>query len=221
MKPSTTPKPHLNEDGPTHLIMDKLRTGARDRIRGRRRRACAVSVLVAGLLTGVVGCSQGQPTANEADSAYSTAVVEHHAQTLQILDLSLGRPGVTDQMGTLADATRKQMFTEARAASRRLRTWHRPVPTTALEHRDMNTRQHYDTTVPGVLSAAQMTELMRTHHGFLAAWLDDLVAHERGAITLAKQELAAGQDPTTLTIAREDLRSHQERLAKLVALQPD
>jgi len=177
------------------------------------------AVLLVSTLGAVAGCSRGGAGPNAADRTYAEQVVEHHAQTLQILDLALGRPGVTSHMGAVADGTRRDMFAEASKATRRLRSWHLAVPVTALEHHEVDTRPHYDQSVPGMLSADDLAALQHTRDGdFVAAWLGRLVSHEAGAVRLAGAEVAHGADPGTVAVARADLAQHRHRLTALRAL---
>ena len=178
-----------------------------------------VTALLFGVLGSATACSREDPSPNSADRAYTTRVVEHHAQTLQILDLSLGRPGVAAQLGAVADTTRREMFAEANKATRRLRAWHVPVPVTALEHHEMTTEPHYDQAIPGMLSARELDALQRTgNQRFVGAWLGRLISHEAGAVRLAGVELAQGADRATLAAADADMARHRHRLAVLRTL---
>ena len=178
-----------------------------------------VTALLIGVLGSTTACSSKDPSPNSADRAYTTRVVEHHAQTLQILDLSLGRPGVSPRLGAVADTTRRDMFAEANKATRRLRAWRAPVPVTALEHHEMTTEPHYDQAIPGMLTARELDALQHARNRrFVDAWLGRLISHEAGAVRLARDELAQGADPATLAAADADVARHRHRLAVLRTL---
>jgi len=187
--------------------------------RSSARTPPVLTALLIGLLGSAAACSSEEPSANGADRVYTTRVIEHHAQTLQILDLALGRPGVSVDLGAVADTTRREMFSEANKATRRLRTWHARVPATALEHHEIATNPHYDQAIPGMLSARELASLQHTRNGkFVVAWLDRLISHEAGAVQLARVEVAEGSDRATLAAADADVAQHRHRLAALRGL---
>ena len=183
------------------------------------RTLLAVAVPLTAVLGSTAACSSEDSRPNAADRAYTTRVVEHHAQTLQILDLALGRPGLSSRVGSVADTTRREMFSEANTATRRLRAWHAPIPVTALEHHEMTSKPHFDPSIPGMLSARDLASLQHTKNGkFLSAWFGRLISHEAGAVQLARIELADGSDQATVAAARADMSRHRQRLAVLRSL---
>jgi uncharacterized protein (DUF305 family) len=175
--------------------------------------ATAIAVLVS-------GCAHGEADEpNDADVAYAGGLVSHHAQTLQLLDLTIGRSRLGDEVGRLADGTRDQRFDEAGTARSWLEKWGRPVPRTALEHSHDPDSITYDTTVPGVVSREDLRTLdaMRGER-FTKAWLRTLIDHERGAVRLAAEAAAKGQDPEVVEFAERDRDAHEEQVSRLQRL---
>ena len=184
----------------------------------RRRPTCAVLAVLAtaALLTGCTGDGQVGPDA--ADTAYATSVVGHHAQTLALLDLTLGRDGLDPRIGTFADRARTDLFAEVDATTRRLETWGEEIPRTALEHTH-DESVSYDTSIAGVLSNDSMRTLERTTGpAFERAWLRALVAHERGAVEIAEEAVENGRDAAAVAAARKDERVHADRITALEEL---
>ncbi len=192
----------------------------RDRRAPLRRLTAAVLgvTATAGLLA---GCGGSDPDGfNEADTAYATGLVSHHAQTLQLLDLTLGRENLDPQIGTLADQTRQARFGEAAAAQKWLKRWGKQVPKTALEHDHDQDGVTYDTSVPGILSIDEMHTLEQTRgRAFAQAWLRDLIAHEQGAVKLAADAAKHGQNADVVAFAKKDEQAHQRQVAQLKRLQ--
>lgn len=185
----------------------------------RRLTAAVLGVTVpAGLL---VGCGGSNPDGfNEADATYATGLVSHHAQTLQLLDLTLGRDNLDPQFGTLADESRQARFDEAATAQRWLKTWGKQVPKTVLEHDHDQGGVTYDTSIPGVLSSAELHSLERAKGAaFAQAWLRKLIAHEQGAVKLAADAIEDGQNAKVVAFARKDEKAHQQQVAQLERLQ--
>jgi uncharacterized protein (DUF305 family) len=185
-----------------------------------RRLTAAVlgATATAGLLT---GCGGSDPNSfNEADTAYATGLVNHHAQTLQLLDLTLGRDDLAPRIGSLADQTRQARFDEAAAAKKWLERWGKKVPKTALEHTHDQDGVTYDTSLPGVLSSDEMHTVERTRGmAFVQAWLRALIAHEQGAVELAADAAKHGQNADVVAFAKKDQKAHEQQVAQLERLQ--
>ena len=184
--------------------------------RPRRPTRAVLSVLATALLTGCTGGREGGPDA--ADTAYATSVVSHHAQTLALLDLTLGRDGLDPRIGTFADEARGDLFAEVDATEKRLDRWGEKVPRTALEHLH-DESVTYDTSIAGVLGNESMHSLEQaTGPAFERAWLRALLAHERGAVALAEEAVEHGRDEAAVAAARKDEQVHANRIAVLEGL---
>ena len=178
-----------------------------------KRPAVAMIVLLGSGLLG--GCGSNPEGYNDADVTYATDVTSHHAQTLQVLDLSLGRQSLDPELGALADETRQQLFAEVDVTQKWLRTNDRPIPKTALQHTHDDT-QSYDTSIPGMLSSDQMHKLEKSRNrNFQAAWLHALITHEEGAVELAQAAVDEAQNAELTKTAEADLEYHEGQLAKL------
>jgi uncharacterized protein (DUF305 family) len=167
----------------------------------------------------LVACTgRGNDGPNAADTAYATSVVTHHAQTLALLDLTLGRHGLDPRIGTFADEARGDLFAEVDATKKRLDRWGEKVPRTALEHTHGESVT-YDTSIAGVLSNESMHSLEQaTGPAFDRAWLRALLGHERGAVALAEEAAENGRDAAAVAAARRDEQVHADRIAVLEGL---
>ena len=165
----------------------------------------------------LAACGGGGPNAVERD--YAAQVVSHHAQTIALLDLTLGRDNLDPRLGAYADRTRTELFSEVDAAEKRLERWGEPVPQTALEHAHDQDGVTYDTSIPGVLSNDVVHSLeTTTGRSFQGAWLRRLVSHERGAVRLARRAVGEGENAAAIAAAQQDLEAHQHRVATLEGL---
>lgn len=188
--------------------------------RFRTRRPVRAALGVTATLALLAGCGRGNSDeANAVDTEYATSLVNHHAQTLQLLDLTLGRDGLDPRVGTFADQARSELFAEVNATTKRLEGWGEKVPKTALEHTHDNTHDNtvtHDTSIAGVLSNDEMHALEQAEgQAFEQAWLRELIAHEEGAVELATEAAEAGQNATAVTFAEEDKKVHEGRVADL------
>jgi uncharacterized protein (DUF305 family) len=190
------------------------RTQRRHAPAGTARRAPALTTVVVGLAV-VGGCGSDPDAYNDADVTYATDVTSHHAQTLQVLDLSLGRQTLDPDLGTLADETRQRLFAEVDVTQKWLKDNDQPVPKTALQHTHSDEKT-YDTTIPGVLTEDRLHRLENTSdRNFQAAWLDALITQEEGAVELARAAVDDARNAAIAKAAEADLEHHQEQLAEL------
>lgn len=182
--------------------------------RTRRRRIASICLTSASLVA-TAACG-GDPTAvSDADVEYATAVTSHHAQTLQLLDLSLGRSEVSPRLGALADRTRQRLFAEVGTTQKWLKQWGEPVPATTLEHTHDESR-HYDTSAPGMLATEDLHALQDVRGPrFTRGWLGGLIQLERGAIETAQRAVTDGQNAAVVKAARADLAFHRSQLEEL------
>lgn len=172
----------------------------------------APTVVLLSLLT---GCGADPNGYNDTDVAYAVDVTSHHAQTLHVLDLSLGRESLDPGLGALADETRQRLFDEVNGTQKWLKANDQSVPKTALQHSHADD-QNYDTSIPGMLSADQLHDLEQADDAeFQSAWLDALIAHEVGAVELAQSAVEGAQNADLTKVAEADLNHHRQQLAKL------
>jgi uncharacterized protein (DUF305 family) len=177
----------------------------------------AVVATVAGGVLG--GCGSDPDGVNEADTRFATHQVAHHAQTVHLLNLSLGRDAVSREASVLSDDTRARHLTEIGTLSRWLRSHDVPVPDTGLAHADEGEAVEFDTSVPGVLAADEVDAVQDSGAAtFEDAWLDALVKHERGAVRIAEAEIEDGHNAAMVAFAEKDRTAHARRLARLRGL---
>lgn len=185
----------------------------------RSRRTTTASVKAtagaAAALALLAGCGSDSDGYNDADLTYATDVTAHHAQTLQVLDLSLARGQLDPDLAVLADETRQRLFAEVNLTQKWLKDNDQPVPKTALQHTH-DDEQTYDTSIPGMLSAEQLHDLeSASDRTFQTAWLDALITHEEGAVELAQAAVDDAQNTALAKTAEADLEHHQDQLATL------
>ena len=186
----------------------------------RRQRVAAVVVVAALNASVLVACSDdasGDPKGvNDADVTYASSVVAHHAQSVQLLNLSLRHLDAGPEVGAWVDAARTRRFRELRAGQHMLRSWDEKVPETGLGHADEGKHLVFDTGIPGVLAAEDVRAIERAKGvGFVRAWLNGLIDHELGAVRLAETEIAGGQNAKTVAVAEKDRAAHAAQVDRL------
>jgi uncharacterized protein (DUF305 family) len=224
MRPGHSPRPSKTTIGDmsTHVLQTS-RQPVSPETPVLRRRADGQRVVVlcatAAVVVALASCGADAAGHNQADTDYAGDLVAQHAQTVHLLNLSVGRPAVSAEAGLMADAARTRHLNELATGSRMLRRWSEEVPETGLEHSDEGRHVQFDTSIPGVLSG-QRIEALENKDGptFERQWLRDLIVHEKGAIKLAATEAEDGQNANAVEFAKRDKAAHESSLRRLRGL---
>ena len=167
-----------------------------------------VTVMSAGLLAG--GCSTADH--NDADVAFATDMIGHHAQAIQMANFTIGREGVDPRIARLAEEIRVDQTREIDTMSGWLRDWDEPVPETGFATGDGHTHSddpygamgggHPD--MPGMMSADELRTLAEARADeFDALWIQMMVAHHEGAIQMAQEVQDEGRSEDVADLAGE------------------
>ncbi|CAM3781842.1 DUF305 domain-containing protein [Tsukamurella ocularis] len=144
---------------------------------------------------------------NDADVEFATMMYPHHAQAVEMAELVAGK-GARPEVVELAAEIQGAQQPEMDAFARLLAQWGKPAPTASMEH-----------AMDGMMTPAQMGKL-RTLRGadFDREWLTMMIAHHRGAITMADTELAKGVDPENRKLAEQIKTGQQAEIARMEKL---
>ncbi|VXB09587.1 DUF305 domain-containing protein [Nocardioides sp. AX2bis] len=174
------------------------RTPARPRTTRRPRRvrtaaAAALLVLTAPVLA---ACGAGEDH-NEADVAFATEMIPHHAQAVEMAAMVDGKD-VSPEVADLAAEIAAAQDPEIETMSGWLEEWGEPVP-------DSDQAMSGDMAgMTGMMSADQMASLEAAEGAaFETSWLELMREHHRGAVEMARAEQADGQDPEAVALAEE------------------
>ena len=159
-----------------------------------------VATVVVGVLTAVAslaGC--GSEGHNEADVEFATAMVEHHAQAIQMANFTIGRDGLDPRIAELAEEIRLSQTAEIDEMAGFLRSWGEEVPETGFATGDSHSHDdemvggdHAD--MPGMMSAAEMEELAAAQgDAFAGQWMRMMIEHHQGALTMIDELQADGE----------------------------
>ncbi len=178
----------------------------------------ALAAVAAALTMSLAGCSASGSSSdskghNEADVEFSSDMIQHHAQALQMVDLTLGReldPEVVD----LTDQIRAAQAPEIEKMADWLEEWGEPVPATSRDHAHADGHgesMEVDADMPGMMSADEMAALeeARTEE-FQDMWLEMMVEHHEGAVEMAEAEVEDGENAEAISLA-EDIIDAQEK----------
>jgi uncharacterized protein (DUF305 family) len=189
------------------------------------RLALTALALTLGLASGLAGCggqtdgdgrADGAATDhNEADVAFAGDMIQHHAQALAMVDLTVERQ-LDPEVQALAEDIRAAQGPEIETMTDWLTEWGEPVPATVRDHVNAEDDhggehggdgEHGDDTgmdMPGMMSDEQMDELEAAPDGeFQDLFLQMMIEHHEGAIEMAVTEQEDGRYPPATTLAGE------------------
>ena len=175
----------------------------------------ALTVAVLGLALVLAGCSNdetGESSGkgfNDSDIAFATDMIQHHAQALQMVDLTLGRD-VDPEVQLLADDIRAAQAPEIEKMADWLQDWEQPVPETVRDHANAHGEgMDMNLDMPGMMSPGDLESLERAEGtDFQQMWLEMMIEHHEGAIEMADEEQENGEHPQAVAMA-EDIADAQ------------
>jgi len=178
-----------------------------------------VAVLVSAIALSLTGCGNdddAQPSDvrtasdgelfNDADVEFATAMIPHHAQALEMVDLTVGRD-LSPEVQALAAQIREAQAPEVEQMSDWLTSWDEPVPETSLNHANAEGEGHDmegmdSDEMPGMMSADEMDELEAAPDAeFEAMFLEMMIEHHEGAVEMAETEQSDGEYAEAVTLA--------------------
>ena len=196
------------------------------------RALLVVTVLPLLLLTTLTACGDDSTpqvlsdTEHSAqDVAFAGEMLQHHAQALAMVDLTLERPLEAD-VAALAEQIRDAQAPEIELMTDWLVAWDEPVPATGRDHSlaghgdhppseamaELEGREAHEGhdmgSMPGMLTSAQLASLEEaSDQEFTALWLELMIAHHEGAVEMARAQQATGTFRPAVELAEEIERS--------------
>lgn len=144
---------------------------------------------------------------NEADIAFASMMIPHHRQALEMADLV---PSHTKdpELTALAAKIRTAQDPEITQMSQWLTGWGAPVPDPAEMH-------HGD----GMMSMEDMAKLGAAKDAaFDRLWLELMIQHHEGAVTMSRTELAQGSNAAAKALAQAIIDGQTAEIATMKAM---
>ncbi len=197
----------------------------------------ALAALTLTLTLGLAGCaddgaaddggnSRGETSAtehNDTDVTFATDMMQHHAQALQMVDMTVGRD-LDPDFEEITTAIRDAQGPEIETMTDWLQDWNEEVPSTVRDHvnshdgdegtdEGMAGMDGMDDTgmeMPGMMSPEDMTSLENAPDSeFQDMWLTMMIEHHEGAIEMARTEQSEGKYAPAVELA-DDIAAAQE-----------
>ncbi len=147
-----------------------------------------------------------QPSAehNEADVAFAQRMIAHHRQTIEMSGMALSKPA-SPEVKSLASRIVSAQEPEIDKMTAWLEDWGQPVEP-----------QHGGRGGHGMLSEAEMTQLRQASGpAFDRLFLEGMIHHHEGGVTMSQEELNKGQYPDAKELARQIIAGQQAEISEM------
>lgn len=156
---------------------------------------------------------------NDADVAFATDMLQHHAQALSMVDLTQGRT-LDPEVQQLAEDIREAQGPEIETFTDWLTDWDEGIPETMRDHANAgqgddvgDSMDGMDSDMPGMMTADDMTALQDAPDAdFQTMWLDMMVEHHTGAVDMAKTQTEDGEYKPAIDLATDIITSQTDEI---------
>ncbi|WP_168707540.1 DUF305 domain-containing protein [Gordonia paraffinivorans] len=159
----------------------------------------------------------GASSHNQADVEFTSTMIVHHMQAVEMAELVEGRTDNAELIA-LADRIEDAQENEIDQMTDRLRSWGVAVPDHDDDHGEDGHMQHgpHAGAMAGMMTAEQMAALRAARGAeFDRLWLEGMIRHHRGAIEMADEELAEGENPATRRLAEQVKATQQAEIDQM------
>lgn len=165
---------------------------------------------------------------NAADVSFASGMIQHHAQALAMVDLTMGRD-LDPEVTALAEEVRAAQAPEIELMVDWLGDWDEEVPETVRDHANAghgdsgaevdHEVDHGD--MPGMMSADDMEALEDASDAeFEDLWLTMMIEHHEGAVVMATTETSDGQYEPAVDLASEIVEAQAAEIETMKGLLP-
>jgi uncharacterized protein (DUF305 family) len=185
-----------------------------------------LAAVAAALTLTLAGCSSesaADPDGfNDADVDFAGDMIQHHAQALLMVDMTMGRD-LDPEMVELTEQIRAAQAPEIEQMADWLEDWDQPVPETSRDHANAHADEHggdagaeMDADMPGMMSAEEMDALESAQgEEFRTMWLEMMIEHHQGAVEMAENVADDGQNAEVRALAEEIIRTQGEEISTM------
>ncbi|MEO5666157.1 MAG: DUF305 domain-containing protein [Nocardioides sp.] len=151
---------------------------------------------------------------------FATDMIQHDAQALAMVDLTLGRQ-LAPEIEQLAEDLLMAQGPEIEQMTDWLTDWDEPIPETMRDHANAHGdgEMEMDSDMPGMMSGQQMAELEAAKGAeFERMWFEMMIEHHEGAIEMAQGEQAEGHNVEAIDLAENIESAQQDEISTMETL---
>lgn len=150
---------------------------------------------------------------NQADTTFAQKMLPHHQQAVQMSETMLSKNGIDGQIADLATRIKDAQGPEIQTMAGWLGSWRESVAAgNSMDGHDMESMN-------GMMTEEQVKNLDAAD-GIEASrmFLESMTEHHRGAVSMAKDEIANGQNTEAITLAKDVVRTQQGEIKEMESL---
>lgn len=148
---------------------------------------------------------------NEADVQFATGMIPHHQQAVTMSDMALEQGG--PEVAALAERIQTAQGPEIETMTAWLEAWGEEVPQD-MDQMDMDGMDHMG--MEGMMTPEQMDSLMEAGGTqFDTMWLEMMIEHHNGAITMSETQVAEGENPEVVDLAENIAETQAAEIAEM------
>lgn len=169
-----------------------------------------------------------EKTHNDADAEFAQGMIPHHQQAVEMSDMLLGKQGVDAAVVALAKEIKAAQAPEIAEMQVWLEQWNdsaSPAATTPamsghnMPGHDMGDMSGMGSGGHGMMSDADMAALQNAQGSAAGRlFLEQMIEHHKGAITMAQQEIDKGRFAAAVEMARGIVSSQQVEIDEMRTL---
>jgi uncharacterized protein (DUF305 family) len=156
---------------------------------------------------------------NDTDVAFATDMIPHHRQAVDMAELAESRAESAEVID-LAERIKAAQDPEIEQLIGMLTRWDQPLPSDdgSSNHGDDHGEDHGHR-MPGMMTDEEMDELeSASGPEFDRMCLELIIKHHEGAVDMADEQLADGEDDEARALAEEIRKAQQGEIAEMQAL---
>ena len=156
---------------------------------------------------------------NDADTMFAQMMIPHHQQAVQMSEVMLAKDDLDPDVEELANKVVAAQGPEIDQLKNMLETWGEP---TSMESGGMEGMDHGSDSgagMEGMMTEEQMQELEAAEGAEAAEmYLTMMTAHHRGAIDMAQEQVAEGQNPQAIEMAQKVIEDQEAEIQEMYRL---
>ncbi len=163
----------------------------------------------------------GAETHNDADVMFAQGMIPHHEQAIEMSDMLLAKQGIDPRVVSLANDIKAAQAPEIEQMQGWLSQWGASTttssPSSSMPGHDMSGGETPGTSGGHGMMSEQDMAALQNAQGTEASrlFLNQMIEHHQGAITMAQTEIDSGQAPPAITLARSIIDSQQREISTM------
>ena len=146
---------------------------------------------------------------NDADMAFAAGMKMHHEQAIDMSNIVLDKDGIPQDVVSLAEKIKAAQSPEIERMDRWMSEWN------MAEDMDHDALGHKD----GMVAEDKINQLKQaTGEDAAQLFLEQMIIHHEGAVTMAQTETSEGSSPPAIDLAQDIVKSQNDEIQEMKQL---